>query len=110
VADAEMAVVVVDEAVLALSGYQLADPLATFYACARRQPQQHLRAQQHPAGQPGDDMTRWRNGGMGGGDDMCRESGQRHAAWLRWRRMPAAAPMAPDGDAPAMAQAESEDG
>jgi uncharacterized protein YfaS (alpha-2-macroglobulin family) len=31
VADAELAVVVVDEAVLALSGYQLADPLATFY-------------------------------------------------------------------------------
>jgi hypothetical protein len=31
VADAELAVVVVDEAVLALSGYQLADPLAAFY-------------------------------------------------------------------------------
>ena len=29
---AELAIVVVDEAVLALTGYQLADPLATFYA------------------------------------------------------------------------------
>ncbi|HEX9013783.1 MAG TPA: alpha-2-macroglobulin family protein, partial [Anaerolineaceae bacterium] len=32
VADAELSVVVVDEAVLALSSYQLADPLQTFYA------------------------------------------------------------------------------
>lgn len=32
VADAELAVVVVDEAILALTGYQLADPLAVFYA------------------------------------------------------------------------------
>ena len=32
VADAELAVVVVDEAILALSNYQLADPLKTFYA------------------------------------------------------------------------------
>lgn len=32
VAGAELAIVVVDEAVLALTGYQLADPLATFYA------------------------------------------------------------------------------
>ncbi|MDD5369457.1 MAG: alpha-2-macroglobulin family protein [Anaerolineaceae bacterium] len=32
VADAELAVVVVDEAVLALSGYQMADPIKTFYA------------------------------------------------------------------------------
>jgi alpha-2-macroglobulin len=32
VADAEMAVVVVDEAILALSNYQMADPLKTFYA------------------------------------------------------------------------------
>ena len=31
VAGAELAVVVVDEAVLALTGYQLADPLALFY-------------------------------------------------------------------------------
>jgi uncharacterized protein YfaS (alpha-2-macroglobulin family) len=31
VADAELAVVVVDEAILALTGYQLADPVATFY-------------------------------------------------------------------------------
>ena len=28
---AEVAIVVVDEAVLALTGYQLADPVATFY-------------------------------------------------------------------------------
>ncbi|MFZ4657230.1 MAG: alpha-2-macroglobulin family protein [Caldilineaceae bacterium] len=32
VADAELAVVVVDEAVLALTNYQLADPIATFYS------------------------------------------------------------------------------
>ncbi len=32
VPDAELAVVVVDEAILALTGYQLADPLAVFYA------------------------------------------------------------------------------
>ena len=32
VADAELAVVVVDEAILALTNYQLADPLETFYA------------------------------------------------------------------------------
>jgi uncharacterized protein YfaS (alpha-2-macroglobulin family) len=31
VPDAELAVVVVDEAILALTGYQLADPIATFY-------------------------------------------------------------------------------
>ncbi|NJN84708.1 MAG: hypothetical protein HC802_22075, partial [Caldilineaceae bacterium] len=31
VADAEVALVVVDEAILALTGYQLADPVATFY-------------------------------------------------------------------------------
>ncbi len=31
VANTEVAVVVVDESVLALSGYKLADPLATFY-------------------------------------------------------------------------------
>ena len=32
VGDAELAVVIVDEAILALTGYQLADPLAVFYA------------------------------------------------------------------------------
>lgn len=32
VADAELAIVVVDEAVLALTNYQLADPIATFYS------------------------------------------------------------------------------
>ena len=31
VPDAELAVVVVDEAILALTGYQLADPVAVFY-------------------------------------------------------------------------------
>ncbi len=31
VADAELAVVIVDEAILALTGYNLSDPLATFY-------------------------------------------------------------------------------
>ena len=51
VQDAELALVVVDEAVLALTNYQLADPLAAFYAHAWSYDKQLLWSRQHPAGQ-----------------------------------------------------------
>ncbi len=53
VSGAEVAVVVVDEAILALSNYQLADPISIFYYAIRpSDTDQQLRARQHRAGRP----------------------------------------------------------
>ena len=49
---AELAVVVVDEAILALSNYQLADPLSIFYADRPPDLMQRLRPRQHHPGRP----------------------------------------------------------
>jgi alpha-2-macroglobulin len=68
VKDAEVALVVVDEAVLALTGYQLADPLATFYGW--RDPgvrDHHLR--QHLLLANAGDLARDTAGAPGGGGD-----------------------------------------
>lgn len=55
VENAELAVVIVDEAVLALTGYQIANPLAVFYAdAAWVRDGKRLLTQQHCAGRPGD--------------------------------------------------------
>lgn len=71
---AELAVVVVDEAVLALSNYELADPITTFYT-ARVGDQQRLwavehRAQPQPAQTMVDEMqsaNMYRDSAVGGG-------------------------------------------
>ena len=52
VSEAEVAVVVVDEAILALSNYQLADPLATFYTDRPIRSFEYLCPRQHRPGQP----------------------------------------------------------
>ncbi len=71
VADAELAIVVVDEAVLALTGYQLADPLATFYAARGADVSSYYGRSSLILANP--DLLA-AQGGMGGGDMMMRES------------------------------------
>ena len=48
-ANAELAVVVVDESILALTNYQLADPISVFYSQRSIRCEQHLRAGEHCA-------------------------------------------------------------
>jgi uncharacterized protein YfaS (alpha-2-macroglobulin family) len=71
VAGAELAIVVVDEAVLALTGYQLADPLATFYAARGADTSSYYGRSSLILANP--DLLGAQNG-MGGGDIMFRES------------------------------------
>jgi len=71
VADAELAIVVVDEAVLALTGYQLADPLATFYAARSADTSSFYGRSSLILANP--DLLGAQNG-MGGGDLVFRES------------------------------------
>ncbi len=52
VPDAELAVVVVDEAILALTNYQMADPISIFYSDRAFGCDEPVRPQQHRAGQP----------------------------------------------------------
>ena len=52
VPDAELAVVVVDEAILALTNYQLADPLSVFYADRPARSGERLQPRQHRPGRP----------------------------------------------------------
>ncbi len=52
VADAELAVIVVDEAILALTNYQLLDPISVFYTDRPSDVWEHLQPRQHHPGQP----------------------------------------------------------
>ncbi|MBC8071297.1 MAG: hypothetical protein IAG13_23430, partial [Deltaproteobacteria bacterium] len=95
VGDAEVALVVVDEAVLALTGYKLSDPLASFYGY--REPgarDHHLRAQLLLASNVEVNAGRSVGGAPGGaaadGKDMSRQSAVAESAAMA----PAAEPMA----------------
>ncbi len=68
---AELAIVVVDEAVLALTGYQLADPLATFYAARSADASSYYGRSSLILANP--DLLGAQNG-MGAGDMVFRES------------------------------------
>jgi uncharacterized protein YfaS (alpha-2-macroglobulin family) len=93
VADAELAVVVVDEAVLALSNYQLTDPLTVFYASRSANLSSTYGRSSLVLANPESIPTG--AGGMGGGGEVVAE--------LAFNAMPMAAPMAtaamaaPDG-------------
>ena len=53
-----MAIVVVDEAVLSLTGYELADPLDVFYGRRLVEPEQQLHARfEHPLAHPDCQVT-----------------------------------------------------
>lgn len=112
VAGAELAVVVVDEAVLALSGYQLADPIAIFYAArgsgltsiygrssiVLANPETMVDEMQNAATEEREAL---------GGGDMAAASAADSLVYES-AAMPAAAPMAPMATmmpAPAMAEA-----
>ena len=101
VADAELAVVVVDEAVLALTGYQLIDPISVFYAGRGSSVFDfHNRANLllvnpnmlQQAGAPG--MA------LGGGADMMRSAPAAAAPAMAEMAMDAAAPAAESKNAP----------
>jgi uncharacterized protein YfaS (alpha-2-macroglobulin family) len=97
VADAELAIVVVDEAVLALTGYQLADPLATFYAARGADTSSFYGRSSMILANP--DLLGAQSG-MGDGDMLMRESAAYATAApamagdAMMLAMPAAAPMA----------------
>lgn len=73
VADAELAVVVVDEAVLALSRYTLADPLATFYAVRGSNTNSTYGRSSIVLANPqeGLEQAQQARNGLGGGGDMA---------------------------------------
>jgi uncharacterized protein YfaS (alpha-2-macroglobulin family) len=97
VADAELAIVVVDEAVLVLTGYQLADPLATFYAARGADTSSFYGRGSMILANP--DLLGAQSG-MGDGDMLMRESAAYATAApamagdAMMLAMPAAAPMA----------------
>ena len=84
VADAELAVVVVDEAMLALTNYQLADPLEHLLHRPRRRSAERLRrapASCWPT------RRRWRNGAAPGAQRaQARETGRCEAPMAAMRR------------------------
>jgi uncharacterized protein YfaS (alpha-2-macroglobulin family) len=105
---AELALVVVDEAVLALTGYQLADPLATFYAARGADTSSFYGRSSLILANP--DLLQAQNG-VGGGDIMFRESAAYATAAPAMAdgamdmAAPAAAPMAMEEAAMAAAPA-----
>jgi uncharacterized protein YfaS (alpha-2-macroglobulin family) len=106
VAGAELAVVVVDEAVLALSGYQLADPIAIFYAARGAGTTSIYGRTSLLLANPQTMLDEMQNqpraaGGIGGGGDMEMAASADMA--YDSAAVPAAAPMATM--APAMAEA-----
>jgi hypothetical protein len=102
VEDAELAVVVVDEAILALTNYQLADPVATFYAVRGSNVSSYYGRSYVTLASPQDVIAKMaQTGGLGGGGGAELSALRREMA-----PMPtAAAAMAYDSmmEAPAMA-------
>ena len=106
VADAELAVVVVDEAILALTGYQLADPVAAFYRTRASDVSSRygrasivLASPEALAVEGGADSGPGGRGSRGGGDRTC------SAPEPEERRMPARAklvPGSPSGSVPTL--------